>query len=99
MVRDDGPSSAHHLDQRLLHQLRSPGGGGEGGQPVAQHAQFLGPERLAQQDAAMAALQGPNALLKEEVTADEIADIVSKWTGIPVSKMLEGEKEKLLQMN
>lgn len=37
-------------------------------------------------------------LINEEVTADDIAGIVSKWTGIPVDKMLEGEREKLLQM-
>jgi ATP-dependent Clp protease ATP-binding subunit ClpB len=55
-------------------------------------------ERLAQQSAAMAALQGPNALLKEEVTADEIADIVSKWTGIPVTRLLEGELAKVVHM-
>ena len=39
-----------------------------------------------------------NALLKEEVTSDEIADIVSRWTGVPVTKLLEGEKEKLLRL-
>ncbi len=39
-----------------------------------------------------------NRLLKEEVTEEEIAQIVSKWTGIPVSKMLESEREKLLKM-
>jgi len=55
-------------------------------------------DRLAQQSAAMAALQGPNALLKEEVNADEIADIVSKWTGIPVSRLMEGELAKLVHM-
>ncbi len=37
-------------------------------------------------------------ILREEVTADEIAQVVSKWTGVPVSRLLEGEKEKLLQM-
>jgi len=37
-------------------------------------------------------------LLREEVTAEEIAEVVSKWTGIPVSRMLEGEKEKLMKM-
>ena len=37
-------------------------------------------------------------LLRNRVTAEEIAEVVSKWTGIPVSKMLEGEKEKLLRM-
>jgi ATP-dependent Clp protease ATP-binding subunit ClpB len=39
-----------------------------------------------------------NQLLKSRVTENEIADVLSKWTGIPVSKMLEGEKEKLLGM-
>jgi len=41
---------------------------------------------------------GGAGLLREEVTAEEIAEVVSKWTGIPVSRMLEGEKEKLLRM-
>jgi ATP-dependent Clp protease ATP-binding subunit ClpB len=39
-----------------------------------------------------------NAMLREEVTADDIAAVVSKWTGIPVDRMLEGEREKLLAM-
>ncbi len=39
-----------------------------------------------------------NALVKEEVTADEIAHVVSRWTGVPVTRMLEGEREKLLHM-
>ncbi|MBI3752362.1 MAG: ATP-dependent chaperone ClpB [Chloroflexi bacterium] len=55
-------------------------------------------ERLGQQEAAMAALQGPNAMLKEEVTADDIAEIVGKWTGIPVSRLMEGEMAKLVHM-
>lgn len=38
------------------------------------------------------------ALLKEEVSQDEIADIVSKWTGVPVTRLVEGEKEKLLRL-
>jgi ATP-dependent Clp protease ATP-binding subunit ClpB len=37
-------------------------------------------------------------MLKEEVDAEDIAEIVSKWTGIPLSKMLEGEREKLLHI-
>ncbi|MEM6603399.1 MAG: Clp protease N-terminal domain-containing protein, partial [Pseudomonadota bacterium] len=41
---------------------------------------------------------GEGELVKEVVTSDNIADIVSRWTGIPVDKMLEGEREKLLQM-
>ena len=39
-----------------------------------------------------------NAMVKEEVTAEEIAEVVSRWTGVPVSRMLEGEREKLLKM-
>ena len=38
------------------------------------------------------------SLLKNQVGEDEIAEILSRWTGIPVSKMLQGEREKLLQM-
>jgi ATP-dependent Clp protease ATP-binding subunit ClpB len=42
--------------------------------------------------------QGANAMVKEEVTADDIADVVSRWTGIPVSKMVQSEREKLLHL-
>ena len=43
-------------------------------------------------------LQHEGSMLSEEVTAEEIAEIVSKWTGIPVAKMLESEQAKLLHM-
>ena len=42
--------------------------------------------------------QGGEAMVKEEVTADDIADVVSRWTGIPVSKMLQSERDKLLHL-
>ena len=42
--------------------------------------------------------QGGSAMIKEEVTAEDIADVVSRWTGIPVSKMLQSEREKLLTL-
>ena len=42
--------------------------------------------------------QAENALLREEVTADDIAAVVSRWTGVPVDRMMEGEREKLLKM-
>ena len=41
-------------------------------------------------------MQGEKALIKEEVDADDIADVVSRWTGIPVSKMVQSERTKLL---
>lgn len=43
-------------------------------------------------------MQSGNAMIKEEVTSDDIADIVSRWTGIPVSKMLQSERDKLLHL-
>jgi ATP-dependent Clp protease ATP-binding subunit ClpB len=58
-------------------------------------------ELTQEQDGLISAQKGmskPNRLLKEEVDEEDIAKIVSKWTGIPVSKMLEGEVEKLTQM-
>jgi ATP-dependent Clp protease ATP-binding subunit ClpB len=48
--------------------------------------------------AKLAQLQSGGAMLREEVTPEEIAEVVSKWTGIPVSKLMEGEVEKLLAM-
>lgn len=44
-------------------------------------------------------MQGASAMIKEEVDSEDIADVVSRWTGIPVSKMMQSEKEKLLHLN
>jgi ATP-dependent Clp protease ATP-binding subunit ClpB len=53
---------------------------------------------VAQAQQKLVELQSDASFLKEEVTDEDIAEVVSKWTGIPVSKMLEGEKDKLLHM-
>ena len=55
-------------------------------------------EEIAATQEALRTAQGSNAMIKEEVTAEDIADIVSRWTGIPVSKMLESERQKLLNL-
>ncbi|MER5466202.1 ATP-dependent chaperone ClpB [Streptomyces sp. NPDC002668] len=55
--------------------------------------------RLAAEEEALAAKQGDNRLLREVVTEDEIAEIVSAWTGIPVTRLQEGEREKLLRLD
>ena len=55
-------------------------------------------EEITATQAALRNAQGANAMIKEEVTAEDIADIVSRWTGIPVSKMLESERQKLLNL-
>jgi len=55
-------------------------------------------KKLAQANARLHEIQSDSNLLKEEVTEQEIAAVVSRWTGVPVSRMLEGEKEKLIMM-
>ncbi len=54
--------------------------------------------QLAEAEARTASHEGPR-LLREEVTEQEIAEIVSRWTGIPVTRLVEGEREKLLQLD
>lgn len=64
------------------------------------HGKLPGLEKaLKDQEAALSEKQGSKKLLREEVTEDEIAEIVSRWTGIPVTRLVEGEKEKLLRLD
>ncbi|MBN1318816.1 MAG: ATP-dependent chaperone ClpB [Anaerolineales bacterium] len=53
---------------------------------------------LLKQEANLAEMQKSGALLKEEVDGEDVAEIVSKWTGVPVSRLMEGEIQKLLRM-
>ncbi|WP_326623241.1 ATP-dependent chaperone ClpB [Streptomyces decoyicus] len=55
--------------------------------------------RLAAEEEALAAKQGETRLLREVVTEDEISEIVAAWTGIPVTRLQEGEREKLLRLD
>jgi ATP-dependent Clp protease ATP-binding subunit ClpB len=55
--------------------------------------------RLRSEEERLNEKQGGTRLLREEVTDDEIAEIVARWTGIPVSRLLEGEREKLLRLD
>jgi ATP-dependent Clp protease ATP-binding subunit ClpB len=55
-------------------------------------------KRLKEHEDALAA-KSKDALLSEDVTADEIAEVVSRWSGIPVSKLVEGEREKLVRLS
>ncbi len=55
-------------------------------------------QQLQRGEANLIEMQQQGAMLKEEVDADEVASIVSRWTGIPVTKLMEGEVEKLLKM-
>ena len=53
---------------------------------------------LEEENRKLEELQGENKMLKEEVDSEDIAEVIAKWTGIPVSKLMEGEKEKLIKM-
>jgi ATP-dependent Clp protease ATP-binding subunit ClpB len=53
---------------------------------------------VAEATDALAALQSTQKMLKEEVDAEDVAEVVSKWTGVPVSRLLEGEVQKLVRM-
>ncbi len=55
-------------------------------------------DEIKEIQAQLKAQQGGEAMIKEEVDADDIADVVSRWTGIPVKKMLQSEKDKLLHL-
>jgi len=55
-------------------------------------------KELEEENQKLADLQKEGAMLKEEVDAEDVAEVVAKWTGIPVSRLLEGEKQKLLHM-
>ena len=55
-------------------------------------------KKLEESNTKLQALQVNSKLIKEEVDVEEVADVVSKWTGIPVTKMVESEKEKLLRL-
>ena len=55
-------------------------------------------EEIEEVQAKLRTMQGTAAMIKEEVDSEDIADVVSRWTGIPVSKMMQSEKEKLLHL-
>jgi ATP-dependent Clp protease ATP-binding subunit ClpB len=55
-------------------------------------------KRLEEYKTSMVEMQGEKSLLKEEVDSEDIAEVVAKWTGIPVSRMLQSEREKLLHL-
>jgi ATP-dependent Clp protease ATP-binding subunit ClpB len=55
-------------------------------------------KEISEKTTSLRMIQKDNKMLKEEIDAEDIAEVVSKWTGIPITKMLEGERQKLLDM-
>jgi ATP-dependent Clp protease ATP-binding subunit ClpB len=55
-------------------------------------------EELASRQGRLEELQGEGSMLREEVSAEDVAEVVARWTGIPVAKLMEGERDKLLKM-
>ena len=91
--------SKHNIEQLKLEAEEAERGGDYG--RVAEIRYSLIPKEEEATKALMTALentQGDNAMIREEVCAEDIAEIVSRWTGIPVGKMLQGEREKLLHL-
>ena len=91
--------SKHNIEQLKLEAEEAERGGDYG--RVAEIRYSLIPKEEEATKALMTALentQGDNAMIREEVSAEDIAEIVSRWTGIPVGKMLQGEREKLLHL-
>lgn len=91
--------SKHNIEQLKLEAEAAERGGDYG--RVAEIRYSLIPKEEEATKALMTALentQGGNAMIREEVSAEDIAEIVSRWTGIPVGKMLQGEREKLLHL-
>jgi ATP-dependent Clp protease ATP-binding subunit ClpB len=85
-VRRDLELAERNYDLNKAAELR------HGRLPILEKQLHEEEERLSKQ-------QGGNRLLREEVTDDEIAEIVSKWTGVPVTRLVEGEREKLLHLD
>jgi ATP-dependent Clp protease ATP-binding subunit ClpB len=85
-VRRELEQAEHDYDLNRAAELR------HGKLPELERRLHAEEERLTQR-------QGGKRLLREEVTEDEIADIVSRWTGIPVTRLVEGEREKLLRLD
>jgi ATP-dependent Clp protease ATP-binding subunit ClpB len=56
-------------------------------------------KQIEEEEARLAGEQGQERLIREEITEEEIAEIVSRWTGIPVTRLMEGEREKLLKLD
>ena len=91
--------SKHNIEQLKLEAEAAERGGDYG--RVAEIRYSLIPKEEEATKALMTALentQSDNAMIREEVSAEDIAEIVSRWTGIPVGKMLQGEREKLLHL-
>lgn len=91
--------SKHNIEQLKLEAEAAERGGDYG--RVAEIRYSLIPKEEEATKALKTALentQGDNAMIREEVSAEDIAEIVSRWTGIPVGKMLQGEREKLLHL-
>ena len=55
-------------------------------------------KKMKMEEKKLAGLQKAGSILREEITEEEIASVVSRWTGVPIKKMLEGEEEKLSHM-
>jgi ATP-dependent Clp protease ATP-binding subunit ClpB len=92
-------STREKLDQLRIAEAQAERGGDLSKVAEIRHGQIPALEKeLKSQEDALKALQAQGALLPEEVTEQEVAEVVAKWTGIPVTRLMEGEMNKLLKL-
>ena len=90
-LREKISAARHALDKALRAQDYDAAG-------RIQYSELPGLEKALSEKETAIREAGPGAMLREEVTADEIAEVVSRWAGVPVSKLVEGERMKLLRL-
>ncbi|CAK8720830.1 Chaperone protein ClpB [Candidatus Electrothrix gigas] len=87
-----------HIDEAHIEEQRAERAGELSKVAEIRYGRIVELEKeLEAENSRLADIQAENQMLKEEVSAEDVAAVVAKWTGIPVDKLLEGEKEKLVQ--
>ncbi|CAK8721115.1 hypothetical protein GKODMF_12730 [Candidatus Electrothrix gigas] len=87
-----------HIDEAHIEEQRAERAGELSKVAEIRYGKIVELEKeLEAENSRLADIQAENQMLKEEVSAEDVAAVVAKWTGIPVDKLLEGEKEKLVQ--
>jgi ATP-dependent Clp protease ATP-binding subunit ClpB len=92
-------ATREEIDRARMEEVRAEREGELSRVAELRHGVIPGLERaMKDQEAALTRLQAGGALLPEEVTEQEVAEVVAKWTGIPVARLMQGESEKLLKL-
>ena len=98
-IVEDIRKEKEHIDRLKFEAEQAEKSGDYGRVAEIRYGKIVGAEKTLQDlQQQMKNMEGEHALLKEEVDAEDIAEVVARWTGIPVSRMLQSEREKLLSL-